>query len=119
MFNSFDLQAFRFLVKPVADEKLKGVPDHVGIVETVQDSVITVIEGNIKDSVGRRKIKVNGKNIRGYGVPGYAGDEKSIDQLAEEVLSGKWGNGEERKNRLTAAGYDAAEVQKRVNEILR
>ncbi len=91
----------------------------MGIVETVQDSVITVIEGNIKDSVGRRTIKVNGKNIRGYGVPGYAGDEKSIDQLAEEVLSGKWGNGEDRKNRLTAAGYDAAEVQKRVNEIFR
>lgn len=43
---------------------------------------------------------------------------KSIDELAQEVIDGKWGNGEERKTRLTEAGYDASAVQKRVNEIL-
>lgn len=49
----------------------KGVPDHVGIVEKVSGDTITVIEGNYSDSVKRRTIKVNGKNIRGYGVPKY------------------------------------------------
>lgn len=44
--------------------------------------------------------------------------EKTIDELAREVLAGKWGNGEDRKNRLTQAGYDYFAVQKRVNEIL-
>lgn len=43
--------------------------------------------------------------------------KKSVDTLAKEVIQGKWGNGEERKKRLTAAGYDYNAVQKRVNEI--
>ncbi len=43
---------------------------------------------------------------------------KSIDQLAREVINGKWGNGEERKRRLTNAGYDYYAIQKRVNHLL-
>ena len=44
---------------------------------------------------------------------------KSIDTVAREVIRGDWGNGQDRKNRLTAAGYSYHEVQKRVNELLR
>ena len=44
---------------------------------------------------------------------------KSIDTIAREVIRGDWGNGQDRKNRLTAAGYSYHEVQKRVNEILK
>ncbi|MBQ8429076.1 MAG: N-acetylmuramoyl-L-alanine amidase [Clostridia bacterium] len=43
---------------------------------------------------------------------------KSIDELAREVIRGEWGNGADRKNRLTAAGYDYNSVQRRVNELL-
>lgn len=43
---------------------------------------------------------------------------KTIDDIAKEVLSGKWGNGEFRKNALKAAGWDYAAVQKRVNALL-
>ena len=43
---------------------------------------------------------------------------KSLDQLAHEVIDGKWGNGDERKQKLTAAGYDYRAVQSRVNGIL-
>ena len=43
---------------------------------------------------------------------------KSVDDLAKEVIRGDWGNGQERKNRLTAAGYDYSTVQARVNEML-
>ena len=50
----------------------KGVPDHVGIVESVSGGVITVIEGNKNDSVERRKIAVDGTCIRGYGLPNFA-----------------------------------------------
>ena len=45
-------------------------------------------------------------------------NQKSIEELANEVISGKWGNGEDRKNRLTSAGYNYQEVQNRVNQIL-
>lgn len=50
----------------------KGVADHVGIVVSVKNGTIKVIEGNISDSVGYRNIAVNGKNIRGYCLPNYA-----------------------------------------------
>lgn len=45
--------------------------------------------------------------------------KKSVDELAREVINGKWGNGEERKRKLKAAGYDYTIVQKRVNEMLK
>jgi hypothetical protein len=50
-----------------------GAPDHVGIVVSVSGKTIRVIEGNINNSVGYRNIAVNGKYIRGFCVPDYAG----------------------------------------------
>lgn len=44
--------------------------------------------------------------------------KKSVDQLANEVLAGEWGNGVIRKAKLILAGYDYSAVQKRVNEIV-
>jgi len=49
-----------------------GVPDHVGIVEYISEGSICVIEGNKNDSVERRYITVNARNIRGYGLPNFA-----------------------------------------------
>ena len=43
---------------------------------------------------------------------------KSVDEVAQEVLQGLWGNGQERYDNLTNAGYDAQEVQNRVNSLL-
>ena len=45
--------------------------------------------------------------------------KKSVDEIAREVIQGKWGNGAERKKKLTDVGYDYNAVQNRVNEILR
>lgn len=45
--------------------------------------------------------------------------EKSIDDIAREVIAGKWGVGAVRKQLLRAAGYNPALVQARVNEILK
>ena len=44
-------------------------------------------------------------------------NNKTIDEIAKEVMQGKWGNNPERKNRLVAAGYDYDVIQKRVNEL--
>lgn len=43
----------------------------------------------------------------------------SLDEIAFEVISGKWGTGATRKQRLRAAGYNPSIVQARVNEILK
>lgn len=103
-----------------------GWPDHVGIVESVSGSTITIIEGNKSNAVGRRQLQVNSRYIRGYGVPRYTGEvarpapvKKSVSQLAHEVIDGKWGNGDDRKKRIKAAGYDYSAVQKKVNELLK
>ena len=44
--------------------------------------------------------------------------KKTIDEIAHEVIRGLWGNGQDRKDRLTKAGYDYSTVQKRVNELI-
>ncbi len=107
----------------------KGNSDHVGIVESCDGKTITVIEGNKNDAVGERTLAVNGRYIRGFGLPDYASKatkeaastpstgKKDVTTVAKEVLAGAWGNGDERKNRLTAAGYDYAAVQAEVNRL--
>lgn len=55
-----------------------------------------------------------GQKIR---IPGTGKPAKSLDELAREVYRGDWGNGAEREKRLTAAGYDYAAVQARVNAL--
>lgn len=42
----------------------------------------------------------------------------TVDELAQQVLDRKWGNGTERKKRLEAAGYNYEEVQRKVNELV-
>lgn len=104
-----------------------GWADHIGVVENCDGQTITVIEGNLKDAVGRRNIAVNGKYIRGFITPRFEKEPvkepekslKSIDEIAREVINGKWGNGAERKRRLEAEGYSYTEVQAKVNELFR
>lgn len=50
-------------------------------------------------------------NLNGY----TGGGKKSVDEIANEVIAGNWGNGADRRNRLTAAGYDYDAVQAAVN----
>lgn len=74
---------------------------------------------------------LNGFNLKGFGksldcnwqYKGFGSQpaqpvKKSNEELAQEVMNGKWGNGMDRVKKLTAAGYDYAEVQKLVNQIV-
>ena len=64
-----------------------GWSDHVGIVEKVANGKITVIEGNYSNSVKRRTIAVNGKGIRGYGVPKYDKETTKAPTEAKNTAS--------------------------------
>lgn len=44
---------------------------------------------------------------------------KSVAEIAQEVIDGKWGNGEDRKKKLEAAGYNYSDVQAKVNALLK
>jgi len=107
----------------------KGWSDHVGIVEYCDGKNMRVIEGNKNDAVGYRVIAVDARYIRGFGVPKYKTisvtpspelplQSMTAREVAKEVIEGKWGNGDDRKSKLTAAGYNYAEVQTWVNCIL-
>lgn len=106
-------------------------PDHVGVVDyvNVSEGYFTVVEGNYSDSVKKRTMSINGKFIRGFICPKYtdntvvtestAKSTKDVKILALEVISGLWGTGAARKKALEASGYNYAEVQAKVNEILK
>lgn len=53
-----------------------------------------------------------------YDVTDVTEGKKSIDEIAREVINGKWYSGAARKSALTKAGYDYVTVQKRVNELV-
>jgi hypothetical protein len=58
--------------------------------------------------------------IKSAGLNGFAkAVKKTVEELAKEVIDGKWGNGADREARLTKAGYNYAEVQAKVNEIIK
>ena len=59
-----------------------GSPDHVGIVEKISGSTITVIEGNYSNAVERRTLPVNGRYIRGYIVPKFDAGTEAQDEPA-------------------------------------
>lgn len=79
----------------------KGTADHVGIVVKVDGSTITVIEGNTSDKVGYRNIAVNGKYIRGYGLPNYKAKAEEDSKMIFKDIS---------KNKLKAEIEEAYEL---------
>lgn len=122
-----------------------GQADHVGIVVGCTDGTMTIIEGNCDNAVKLRRIAVNARYIRGYGVPDFASkadgaepqpepapeptpqpepekpaEESTVDpfitKTAREVIAGKWGNGQARRDALAAWFIKA--VQDEVNRLL-
>lgn len=94
------------------------------------DTYMVQIGGLYKIQVGAYREKTNADNmmakLKAAGFDAFITTEsgtsvstlKSIDEIAREVIRGDWGNGADRKNRLTYAGYDYAAVQAKVNELL-
>lgn len=128
-------------------KKSNGALYHTGVVVDWDDKGIYTVEGNTNGGTVAKKFYAYGDSkVAGFGRPKYNGYEKpkeepvedvkpepvpepipvpepkpikkTIDELAKEVIDGKWGNGKARADKLTAAGYDYQAVQDRVNEIL-
>lgn len=98
--------------------------DHIGFIAgRGDDGYYITIEGNTaigNDSNGGEVMeRRRSTGIRAIIRPRYDEEpNKPIEEVAREVIAGKWGNGKERERRLTAAGYDYDEVQNEVNRIL-
>lgn len=115
----YRVQTGAFKSKPNADTMLAKVKAK-GF-----DTYMVKVGDLYKIQVGAFKVKANAeammKKLQAAGFSAFITTEegagKSVDELAREVLQGKWGNGAERKKRLEAAGYDYAAVQKKVNQL--
>lgn len=100
------------------------------------EAFVTQADGLYKVQVGAYKQKSNADNmlskIKAAGFDAFittqagkpvAGKKetpkKSVTEIAKEVIAGKWGNGDDRKKKITAAGYDYSAVQKKVNELMK
>lgn len=84
----------------------------------------TATGGKPGDQTGKEFLIRSYRNYPWTNVLRYAAEsqasgsgKKDVTTVAKEVLAGAWGNGDERKNRLTAAGYDCAAVQAEVNRL--
>lgn len=88
------------------------------------DTYMVKVNGLYKVQVGAFAQKSNAiamaAKLKAAGFSTYvvSGGSKSVEEIAREVLQGKWGNGADRKARLEAAGYDYAEVQAKVNTLV-
>lgn len=88
------------------------------------DTYMVKVNGLYKVQVGAFAQKSNAiamaAKLKAAGFSTYvvSGGGKSVEEIAREVLQGKWGNGADRKARLEAAGYDYAEVQTKVNTLV-
>ena len=98
------------------------------------DCFMVLVDGIYKIQVGAFSVKNNADNMlakvkkagfdafittKGGTAVSVTTEKKSVTEIAKEVVQGKWGNGLDRKNRLTAAGYDYTAVQNEVNRIMK
>ena len=122
----YRVQVGAFTKKAYADRKLQAVKS-----AGFEDAFLACVDSKIwRVQVGAFAEKANAqKKLAEINAAGFSGfvtvlsgqrvPEKSDIEVAKEVIQGKWGNGEERKQKLTAAGYDYAAVQACVNELMK
>ncbi len=114
--------------KPASKPTAKPTPTVKKTVEQIAKEVLAGKWGN--GDTRKQKLKTAGYDYNAVqakvnemcGVktkPTAAKPTKTISQLADEVIAGKWGNGQDRINRLKKAGYDPAAVQNKVNQKLK
>lgn len=83
-------------------------------------NTIVSIYTKFQEQIERHSVSTTVQNVVNKPVPVTpAVTQVNLDAIAKEVIRGKWGNGKTRKERLTAAGYDYAAVQARVNALLK
>ena len=125
--NLYRVQVGAYKTKANAEAQLKRVKA-AGF-----DTYMVQVDGMYKIQVGAYRQKANADSMmaklksasfdafvttKSGTAASSAPTKKSIDEIAREVIRGDWGNGADRKDRLTAAGYDYEAVQARVNALL-
>ena len=99
----------------IYDWKADGTLNHVGIITEITPTHFKVVEGNYNNTVGLRTVKRNNREVYGF-IKVEHKASADIEQLARDVINGRYGNGDDRKNAL---GEHYEKVQERVKQILK
>lgn len=126
----FRVQVGSFSKKANAERKLQAVKS-----AGFSDAFISCADNKLwRVQVGAYREKANADKMQhklaDAGFTGYVttigGTTATVDEakkpvadIAKEVIKGLWGNGADRKKKLTEAGYDYSAVQKEVNKLLK
>lgn len=125
--NIYRVQVGAFSVRANAERQLaevKALGYEDAFIAVVDNKLYRVQVGAFREKSNAERMlqEIQAKGLKGF-VTQLSGkpltQTKTVDELAKEVIQGKWGVGAERKQRLTAAGYDYGAVQKRVNELMK
>jgi LysM repeat protein len=74
-------------------------------------------DGTFKGAAGRFDMNYLYTEVKSETKPVQT-KKKTNNEIAREVTEGLWGNGQDRKDRLTKAGYDYETVQALVNQMI-
>lgn len=130
----YRVQVGAFSKKANANRKLEAVKS-----AGFEDAMVFSVDGNLwRVQVGAYAVKSNAVKMQTKlaeaGFTGFvttlsgqiekathkpAASKKTVEEVAHEVIRGKWGSGAERREKLTAAGYDYTEVQAAVNRLMK
>lgn len=103
-----------FTVKLTADSTSYYNAPEGAVCGSAPKGVYTIVEvngswGKLKSGAGWIKLNTSKTDEP---------SKKTIEEIAKEVIRGSWGNGSERRRRLTEAGYDYDLVQNMVNQLI-
>ncbi len=84
----------------------------------VKQAKHTVSQSGYTTQISLRKALNDNEQAVGSGESATGASDSELEEIAMQVIRGDWGNGADRKSRLTEAGYDYSAVQSLVNKIL-
>lgn len=111
-----NLDRFTKWVARYSDQKPEGISGSYDIWQYSSTGSVPGISGNVDMNICYRDFPAEINQVSA--TPAPVAPKKSIDEIANEVIAGKWGVDPDRKNRITAEGYNYEEVRARVNQIL-
>ena len=119
----YRVQIGAFSNKSNADEQLKKIKakGFNGSFVTKVDKLYKVQVGafTVKSNAEKYRDKVKAAGFKDCFIVKSGTENKSVTEIAKEVIAGKWGVGSERKTALEKAGYDYNAVQAKVNELMK
>ncbi len=109
--DRFDKWLAQWSSKPIYNKKF-------GIWQYTSSGQVIGINGRVDMNIAYSDYPSIIGNLKNNNISTPIAQKKAVDELAREVIDSKWGNGNDRKIRLEAEGYDYNLVQAKVNEIL-